>query len=238
MNVAYDYLHCKYLGADQYMYAAVLTRLCYHVLPATPLANIQTVWKAIVEEYKRQNVPVRFRYLNSLRMFIRQKGPPKLRGKGAEIKYLAGPMAAVWQRFQNNALVMHKEISLMLRLNEFLENILTDHRGNFSLGDDAARFEEGMQKMLVLQSKVAADLAEAGSPIMSITEKSHFLQHSAMLSKYLSPRMVRAFAGEDQQKRVQTLGKASVKGLGPKTACFKMVTRYRLALHFRFIQHG
>ena len=108
-----------------------------------------------------------------------------------------------------------------------------------SLGDDARRFEEAVNAFLSLQSKIASSLEEAsGESMMAITEKSHFLQHSAILSKYLSPRLVWAFAGEDQQRRVQTLGKASVKGLGPTKAVLKMVTRYRMALHFQFQKHG
>ena len=238
LNVAYDWLHCKYLGSDQYMYAALLMLLCYHMLPGTPEANIRALWQDIQTVYREQNTPVRFRYLNTLRMFVRLRGPPKLRGKGSEIKYLAGPMLRVWEKYMNAALQLHRDIRLMLQLNSMLETLLIEHRGDVSLGEDAERFSEATHAFLLLLSKVSRRLAEdGGDVVMSVTEKNHFLQHSAMWAQYISPRLLWAFSGEDQQRRVQTLGKASVKGLGPSRAILKMVSRYRVALHFQFRTH-
>ena len=42
--------------------------------------------------YRRDNTPVRYRYLNRLAMFLRQNGCPKLRGKAAEIRYFGKPL--------------------------------------------------------------------------------------------------------------------------------------------------
>ncbi|CAE7239026.1 unnamed protein product [Symbiodinium sp. CCMP2456] len=159
-------------------------------------------------------------------------------GKAAEIKYLAAPFSAVWEHFKNPHLSLHADISLLLKLNKLIEDILIERKGEVSLGEDATRFEEALNAFLSLQSKVASCLQEAsGENMMAITEKAHFLQHSAMLSKYLSPRLVWVFGGEDQQRRVQCLGKSAVKGNGPTKAVLKMVSKYRMALHFQFQTH-
>ena len=238
VNVAYDWLHNKYLGTDQYLYGALLRLLCFHMLGGSPESNIQSFWQRLKHEYRQQGTPIRFRYLNSIKMFLKAKGPAKLRGKGAEIKYLAAPFYAVWEHFKNPHLALHADISLLLKLNKLIEEILIEHRGDVSLGDDAARFETAVNGFLCLQAKVAQHLDESmGQTMMAITEKSHFLQHSAMLAKFISPRMVWVFSGEDQQRRVQTMGKASVKGLGPTQAVLKMMARYRMALHFQFQTH-
>ena len=116
----------------------------------------------------------------------------------------------------NGALEMHRQIQLMLKMNLLVETILNDRKGEVSLGEDAERFKDSVDALLMLQAKVASRLAEdAQQTVLSVTEKCHFLQHSAMMAKYMSPRLVWAFSGEDQQRRVQTLSKASVKGLGP-----------------------
>ena len=240
LNLCYDWMHCKYLGNDQYMYAALMVLLTHYVMPgATPLANLRTLWRNLKTEYERQQTPIRFRYLTSLRMFVRLRGSPKLRGKAAEIKYLAGPFAAVWDMWKNAGVVLHERISIMLRLNARIEELLIAHRGDISFGSDAAVFKEALDGMLLLQYNISQELA-ASDPaiIMTITEKAHFLQHSALLAHCLSPRLVWAFAGEDQQRRVQALGKASVKRLGPTGACFKIASRYRVALHLKFCEHS
>ena len=238
VNVAYDWLHCKYLGSDQYTYAGLLYLLTFHMLPGRPEANIRQIWSDILDVYKSEQTHVRFRYLNSLRMFVRVRGGPKLRGKGAEIKYLASPMLRIWEKYMNAGLQIHNEIKVMLKLNLVVENLLIQYRGEVSLGPDARQFQDALDGMLALQSKIASHFQQHEErAIFSITEKSHYLQHSAMLARYLSPRLVWAFSGEDQQKRVQTLGKASVKGLGPSKAGLKIASRYRAALHFQFLKH-
>ncbi|CAE7788811.1 unnamed protein product [Symbiodinium necroappetens] len=238
VNVCYDWLHCKYVGSDQYMYGALLRLLCFHVLADTAEKNMQAFWSRLKYEYKRHGTPIQFRYLNTIKMFLKKTGVAKLRGKAAEIKYLAAPFSAVWEHFKNPHLSLHADISLLLKLNKLIEDILIERKGEVSLGEDATRFEEALNAFLSLQSKVASCLQEAsGENMMAITEKAHFLQHSAMLSKYLSPRLVWVFGGEDQQRRVQCLGKSAVKGNGPTKAVLKMVSKYRMALHFQFQTH-
>ncbi|CAE7809930.1 unnamed protein product [Symbiodinium sp. CCMP2592] len=235
LNLAYDWMHCKYLGVDQYMYAALMVLLTHYVmLGATPLENLRALWRDLKTEYERQQTPIRFRYLTSLRMFVRLRGSPKLRGKAAEIKYLAGPFAAVWDMHKTAGVVLHDQISIMLRLNARIEEILLAHRGDISFGSDAGVFKEALDGMLLLQYNISQELA-ASDPaiIMSITEKAHFLQHSSMLSHCLSPRLVWAFAGEDQQRRVQALGKASVRRLGPTGACFKIAGTVVVYIYFK-----
>ena len=68
LNLCYDWMHCKYLGNDQYMYAALMVLLTHYVMPgATPLANLRTLWRNLKTEYERQQTPIRFRYVTSLK---------------------------------------------------------------------------------------------------------------------------------------------------------------------------
>ena len=59
---------------------------------------MNVIWQDIVQFYKTHNTPVRFKYLNRLSMFEKKSSKyPKLRGKAAEIKYLAEPLLHVWK---------------------------------------------------------------------------------------------------------------------------------------------
>ena len=88
------------------MYGSVLTLLVFHMLPETPEANLARIWQEIRAWYNR--------YLNKLSMFVRQSGFPKLRGKAAEIRYLAGPMLEVWRRRMNQGVQLHRRDSSCL----------------------------------------------------------------------------------------------------------------------------
>ncbi|CAJ1345031.1 unnamed protein product [Effrenium voratum] len=152
-SVAYDYMHLKYLGSDQYSFGAVLTLLVYHVLPADPEENVVQIWDEIKTDSDYQ---------------------------------------------QYNA----------------------------------------MDAMLLLQTQIAEHFVEEGLQYFDVTAKSHMLQHCALAAKHLSPRVVWCFAGEDMQKKLQTLAKSSVTGNGPAQATRKMCSRYRIALHLRFQEHA
>ena len=106
--VALDLMHGKYLGTDQFMYGSILAMLVQWILPSTPESNLSQVWNKIQEWYRNHQVPVRFKYLTKLSMFIRKTGFPKLRGKAAEIRYFAGPMLHVWEQFHNPHIELHK----------------------------------------------------------------------------------------------------------------------------------
>ena len=55
LSVHLDYMHCKYLGVDQYTYGSVLALLCCKVMGGSPLQNLQAVWADIKVFYREWN---------------------------------------------------------------------------------------------------------------------------------------------------------------------------------------
>ncbi|CAE7201833.1 unnamed protein product [Symbiodinium sp. CCMP2592] len=233
--VAFDWLHIKYLGLDQFLYASIIFMLVFYILPGTPEENMQSFWKLLQQQYSDLAVPCRFRYLNRLSMILRKKGSPKLRGKGAEIRHLSRPIFNIWAAKMNPALEIHRKIHLLLKLNANAEQLLTDHRELFALPSrDASVFETSIDGVLMLQHQLQGHFQDEPQKLFNVTEKSHFAQHCGILARHVSPRLLWCFSGEDQQRRVQELTQASVKGNGPGSALIKVATRYRMALHVQF----
>ena len=238
-NVAMDWMHIKYLGADQYNYASVLFLLTHHILPGTPASNMEVIWKELLHIYKRDDIPSRFRYLNTVRMFLRKNNIVKLRGKASEIRHLHGPILEIWRHHMVEAVSVHRKILVMLKLNSTLEGILTNAKGDFVLSaEDAEQFQDATMGWLLLQKQLEDHFSDSDVPLFNVTEKSHFIEHACLLSKFINPRVVWCFAGEDQQRRTQKLAETCVKGLGPAKASLKMMSRYRLALGRLFSKHG
>ena len=70
-----DYMHCKYLGSDQYMFGSILWIIVYYVLQGSPEDNMAYVWRFIQQYYRLHHVKTRYRYLNKLSMFKRKLDP-------------------------------------------------------------------------------------------------------------------------------------------------------------------
>ena len=230
--ISHDWLHCKYLGHDQLVYGSVLSLLVRHVLPGNNAqANLAQIWRDIQWHYSQYPVPVRFKYLNKLSMFERKHPAyPKLRGKGAEVKYLCGPLLYCWQKYHSEHLQVHRQILLYLQLNNEIEETLIVYRLETALPPaEADKFEHTVTTMLLLLSSIAEHfLAER---LFNITQKAHFLQHLSLLSRFVSPRLTWCFQGEDMQKRMSCLAKTCVNGQRAGQTIGKMLARYRLALH-------
>lgn len=232
--IALDFMHCKYLGHDQYTYGSIFKLLVRRVLPDEPLKNLRVIWSEIQKYYKEHKVTSRYRSITKLTMFERKgQSFPKMRGKASEIRHLAGPLLAVWEAHMNESLDIHRRIRLYLKLNYSLEELLSVHRTELALPpEDAQVFESTLDKMLLLLTNIAEHFL--GARLFNLTQKSHFLQHVASLSACISPRLLWCFQGEDMQRRMATLAKQCVRGQGPGQSSIKMFQRYRLALHLNF----
>ena len=91
-TVAVGFMHNKYLASDMYAFGGLWYYLCFHLLPKSPHDNLQDLWLELKGLYKQLNTRHRYNYFNKLTMFVKKTGPPKLRGRAAEVKGMAEPM--------------------------------------------------------------------------------------------------------------------------------------------------
>ena len=191
LTVHLDYMHCKYLGVDQYTYGSVLALLVCSVMPSSPQVNLNTCWRMIKEYYQTHQTKVQYKYLTKLTMFLRKSGTPKLRGKAGEIRHFAPAIFHLWTYHMNPDLEVHQQIKLLLKFSVQMEQLLTDNREEIAFPpDDARKFTAACSNMLSLHASVANHFAEEGTELFTLTSKCHMLQHIALLAPCLSPRLV------------------------------------------------
>lgn len=240
VSVAPDYMHSKYLGADQYVYGSVFYILCYMVLPGAALENLLVCWNFIKTYYRNFDTKHKFQSIQKLSMFLRKSGGVKLRGKAAEIKGLAPVMLALWEMYMNHSLDIHKKIALLLKVNLKMEELLASCAHEVNLNSEAAAlFRRYAFAWAQLQEEVYHFFQneEISCTLFTCTSKIHQVVHSAINSKFLNPCLVWCFIGEDFMKRVQKLGESCVRGVKAPKAQSKMLMHYRLAMHLQFANH-
>jgi len=131
------------------------------MMDKTPERNVTALHRFFQDFYRRDNTPVRYRYLNRLTMFLRQSGRPKLRGKAAELRYFGKPLLAAWEKWMNCRISVHVDIQLLLKMNVFMENLLSEFRDEICFPpDQAVAFEEACSTMLTLHGKLAVHFAD------------------------------------------------------------------------------
>eukprot|EP00435_Cladocopium_sp_Y103_P011388 s4970_g3.t1 len=126
----------------------------------------------------------------------------------------------------------------MLKLNHRIEELLTENRQYYAFPEAAAaefkRVSFGIKRYVPVHRSVKE---EEGVQLFSVTNKCHMVLETVMLADKISPRLLWAFAGEDQMAKTQVLAKSCVKGNSPAMACMKMGQHYRLSQHFVFLDH-
>ena len=234
MNVMLDYLHLKYLGTDMYQYGAIFWLLVYRILPGTPVANLESCWQKKKYWYAKLGTKNRYHYFNRLTMFVRKSGPPKLRGRGAEVQGLCQVILEMWKEWHNPALEMHRMILQMLKQNVAMEDILQEHKGLAALPADAANdFTVACFKMAHLNHLIAEHFKNEDDvpALFQVTIKLHMLLHVALHSHEISPRLSWNFTGEDEMGVLKIFGQNCAKGLQAEDVGNKMLLHWRHAMH-------
>ncbi|CAE7343817.1 unnamed protein product [Symbiodinium sp. CCMP2592] len=164
LQIACDYMHSKYLGTDQVQFGSVLSLLCYDVmLEGSPELNLAACWRFIREFCRVHQTPVRYRSMGRLTIFTRRTGGPKLRGKAGELRYFGEVLLALWTTYCNDELLIHKQVTLLLKQNVFMERMLTEHKGELFFDDGtAALFQQACSDMLLVHSQLALHFASEG----------------------------------------------------------------------------
>lgn len=237
--IHYDYMHCKFLGSDQYLFGSILYLITHHEMPdEDPRVNLVGLWGWISQWYIESGYPAskRYRHLDKLSMYVKKKGPPKLRGKAIEIKHFGPVLQAVWLEFGKGS-PWYDQLSLVLDLNNQLDQILDSHPVSHycCLPEEvAAQFLENAKAVAQVTKAVSQSCKASGINAFSVTSKAHDLIHIAMLSKYVHPILTSCFDGEDYMKVVQRLMQSCIRGNNFWQAPVKATSHYRLAMHIRF----
>ena len=204
-----------HIGILQYVYASILTSLCYYELPDSPQQNLKTVMQFFREFWKRNPTPAHFRYIR-LSMFAvdPDSGFPKLKGRAAEVKHLSKALLACWDHFrvkdvEDEKFIPHMQISLLIKKVIRMDDALDEHPPHVypRLPTDVAQtMSDNIFDFLTIMTYLAEYYATKHPlPLFSITIKCHYLMHIGITCLWLNPRLAICYAGEDYMHHMKNL---------------------------------
>ena len=114
------------------LFGSVLQLLVHRMMPAAdPFENLKVLWGHIKAEYNAKNTSARYGAMK-MTMF-KPKGTAKLRGTASNIKAFGPVLYAIFKRYWNPELRLHKLMELTLRTGNHLEKILDRNKTEFVL---------------------------------------------------------------------------------------------------------
>ena len=229
-----DLMHVKYLGYQQFWLGSVMWILVNEILPASPLANLRGIGAYVSRWQRRHNVSAKFPLgaFQKLSIFQRKKGYPKIRGKGAHVRHLAGPLASLWKWKMDPANPNHVRVKLMFKLDLEIDSILEEyspHNGYYAVPRQQAleiRSKQIQKSQLyqVLEEKYST----AAVPLFNVTSKLHYSHHIMDDSRDLHPHLSWCWRGEDFMNVSSTLLSSCLRGRSDRQASIKAFLKYSL----------
>lgn len=242
-SVHADYMHCKFLGTDQYFYGSVLSELCFRVLvAASPQAALHDLVNRLKAYWRDYGVSGGFSGMK-LSMFHKVGRYPKLRGKAAEIKRLGPALLHVWSEVMDVGPMVghgvvaerrryHRRVKMALSYSVAMDDIIDEHRLDYKLPlASAQRLEDSAFAFFALQAQLQRDATQQGLRLYDITIKNHYLAHIVVRAKDLNPRFAWCFSGEDLMKHIKIVLHSCCKGNKTYDATAKFVLKYRHGQH-------
>ena len=234
-NIEVDELHVMHLGTSQYMLGSILLLLCYHILPGSPEENMGMVWTEVCQFYKDLKVECQFTSL-TLSSFCDPKKAadsyPRLKGKGAEVKCLVGPILLVFSKWQRGN-EEDRWVLSMLKDQVDLQSILSDNSTlPFLPIRDAKLVLEKVCSILKYYTLLATNADSKSLLLFNMAPKFHWLYHFGKKAMYLNPRKGNCSLDED----FVGVCKEIVQSCAHSTAAHKIpvsfADKYRWGQHF------
>ena len=226
-----DILHTLHLGTYQYVFGSVLKLLTHHILQGRLDDNLERVWMAIKQRYKDYGVSIRFNDLRLSMYTSSETNFPSLKGKAAEIRHLAKPLASTFESMMDPGDAQHKQVRALLQSAVQLEELLGQYKLSYRFPDQAAqKWNQTCFVFVQLNTALGNYYHSRGIFLFHNTVKFHYMLHTGLLGSELNPRVAWCYAGEDMMHRVKMLVQRSHFGTPPPLLIQKTMLKYAQGL--------
>ena len=237
-NVEPDELHVVHLGTTMWLLGSILWVLCFQLMTGTPSANLEEIWDAIMDEYKRLNTKCQFTSI-TLSMFINVQKPkqdyPRLKGRGAEIKGLLEPMKAVWLKFAGRKITWKARVTRVLDCQILVQDKLDSCKDHFLPNDSVKAIREAVDTLLLEYSELSNFATDREECLWNIVPKFHWYYHLAYRCCFLHPRCGSTWLDEDFVGFIKDVVAACTAGTPPHKVSHSVCDKIQWGKHVEYV---
>ena len=182
------------------------------------------------QEYKIDH-NLRFGCMKLSMFYNGENSFPKLKGKAAEINHITKPLLAVWTRHMDHGNTQHRQIKLALQLSCRFDQILAEHKAEYVIRnpyhDELVKCAFGMNQAL---TSLGNFYHAKHHVVFNMTLKNHYLNHIALMSRYINPSRVWCYSGEDMMDKCKKVVRACLSGTPTAIVVPKAIRKYSIGL--------
>jgi hypothetical protein len=215
------------LGCYQYYFGSVLKYLRYHVLPASPEANVETLFADIKAAYRDYGTKYTYDELKVAMFWAGGDNFPSLKGKAAEVKDLTVPLLVAAHKHLDAENDVHKLILKGLEMCTRMEELLERHKDEYRFPIDArAEFRDAAHAFYQINTSLARHFHPHHIVLFHHAIKFHYALHLGLAVDYINPRLSWCYSGEDFMMKVKLIVQACYSGTAPILVPPKVMAKY------------
>ena len=237
-----DYMHCKYLGCDQYLMGSILWYMCQKLMEdPDPSVNMARIMVLLKRQFRQRDVSS-FGII-TINMFS-NKDSKKLRGRASEIRHLGCSLLAVFKAEHTAAAArgplptdeqeLCRLIKATLKLNTKLDEIIDENPGWTITGTPHDQLVQCAHDFATTYSALSRQAATMELELFTMTIKMHYIIHICRFADRLHPKLTWCFGGETFMKVARGLMQSCMRASSPYDATRQFGEKYPYALHCLF----
>lgn len=238
-HFALDMLHVLEYGGAAHAIANIFFQIVYGNLRRMPRADAcAKLWLQLQLLYEEFNIPHDHQLREfALKNFTDPDRPnltyPLMRFcKAAEIKGLVKPAARLAEMYNDGTADSKHRVLMMANLAKVYSTIA---EADMRLTSDQFNTLDGaMDRFLLHYSFLGKGAFDANLNLYSFVPKFHYMYHMIQQARFLNPRFVTCYSGEDYVGKVSQLGHTCLYGTASFRLSHAMFHKYRQAMYITF----
>jgi len=223
-----DCMHTKHAGTDAYFLGSVLTLITHHIMPKSPVENLQDMWQTIKDNFPASDPSNQFTDMK-VSMYYKDNKFPCLKGRAAQIRHLAPGLLWFFKLIMNPMEDAHRFVKLCLEIIVRSDEILKITEFQYKVPRPLA--DELLEKTHVfLGALTYLRRHYDGTLLFHITIKSHYLLHVVLSAAYVHPKLAWCYGGEHFVGRMRPIIGSCQRGTKASQVAHKVVRKYLYGL--------
>ena len=109
--------------------------------------------------------------------------------------------------------------------------------GMFFTQEEWTLFQTSAMDFLTCYQWLSMECEKSHNKLYNIVPKFHYMYHLVQQARYMNPRFVWCYGGEDLVGRASSLAHSCTRGTPPSQVPSKMMDKYSLAKHMEWPRH-
>lgn len=164
-----------------------------------------------------------------VQMYVKRDDQPRLKGKASEVRHCVGALRFAFEKVMDRASRVHvwiyEGLSLSLRMEQIIDETPHLYKLPAELANELETITFDLGRHIIALRRHFENTP--GQPrLFRFTSKMHLLCHTALMARFIHPRLFWCWSGEDYMRKIQRLVASALNGVETINVVSKAMNKF------------